>query len=113
MMMNKKEPSTELVVSDMIECDICHKFYKAKIGLAMHKAKTHSKRKTTKAKAAVERKPHEKTAQKVIDAQIDGIPTEIIAYTVGQIEGLVHRIAFENDLPPKHFARRCAEYFSH
>jgi len=39
------------------------------------------------------------------------ITAEFVAYTVGKIEGLVERVASENDLPNKQFARRCAEYF--
>ena len=39
-------------------------------------------------------------------------PTDfLIANVVGQLEGLVQRVAFENDLPPRSFTRRVAEYF--
>lgn len=113
-MMTKKEASTEIVVAEKekILCDICQKPCKGKLGLTMHMMRSHSSKKS-KANKAVERKAHEKNIEEVVAATIDGIPLEIIAYAVGQVESLVHRIAFENGLPAKHFAKRCAEYFLH
>lgn len=39
------------------------------------------------------------------------IPLELIAHAVGKIEGLVERLAIQNDLPYGQLAVRCADYF--
>jgi DNA-binding NtrC family response regulator len=76
--------------------------------LTMHMVKAHGKKK----KKTIERKVHE-AAEKVIEATAEEFPLELIAYTVGRIEGDIQRIAHENGIPAKHFAQRCAKYLLH
>jgi hypothetical protein len=98
-------------------CDICGRVLQNKAGKTNHMQKTHSE---PSQKALVVSKPTEEKingftkrrafsqAEEIIDSRIT---PEFVAYTVGKIEGLVERIASENDLPTRQFARRCAEYF--
>lgn len=103
--MQKKE-ETAIVVADPSICDVCQKQCKGTLGVIMHKSKAHSKKKTR----AIERKTSEK---EVVVATIEEFPLELIAYTVGKLESLIERVAFENVLPAKYFAKRCAEYLLH
>jgi DNA-binding NtrC family response regulator len=105
-----KKESTAIVVAEkeLIPCDICQKLCKGQLGVTMHKSKAHTKKKKT-----IERKAHAKTAEKVIEATVEEHPLELIAYTVGRIEGDIQRIAHENGIPAKHFTKRCAEYLLH
>src|SRR5208283_5448934 len=98
-------------------CDICGRVLQSKAGKTNHMQKAHS---DPSQKALVVSKPTEEKnngftkrrtlsqAEEIIDSRIT---PEFVAYTVGKIEGLVERIASENDLPARQFARRCAEYF--
>jgi uncharacterized C2H2 Zn-finger protein len=98
-------------------CDICGRVLQSQAGKTNHMQKAHP---GSSQQALVVSQPTEvkingvtkrrnvSQAEHLIDSRIT---PEFVAYAVGKIEGLVERIASENDLPSREFARRCAEYF--
>jgi hypothetical protein len=101
-----KKEETAIVVADPSICDECQKKCKNAVGVIMHKSKVH--------RARVIKKSERKTSEKVVVSEvIEEFPLELIAYTVGKLESDIHRVAFENGIPAKHFAKRCAEYLLH
>jgi hypothetical protein len=98
-------------------CDICGRVLQNKAGKTNHMQKAHpeSSQQALVVSTPAEEKINGYSKRRTL-SQADGlidsrITTEFVAYTVGKIEGLVERIASENDLPARQFARRCAEYF--
>jgi hypothetical protein len=97
-------------------CDICGRVLQNKAGKTNHMQKVHPdlSQKALVVSTPTEEKINGYSKRRTFSQaeEFDSrITAEFVAYTVGKIEGLVERIASENDLPSRQFARRCAEYF--
>lgn len=100
------------------ECPECKEMFKGSVGRATHMRRSHglnvdgtkwhppTKSKAEKSKAIVVVKKRKVR----LDNVEDQFPKELYAYIVSKLEDIIHRVAFEHDLPERQFAQGFSAY---
>lgn len=117
----KESALKEDLRSALLPCPSCDRTFKGQRWLSNHINSAHPELSENKT-AALERVPkgHKNNGnQNTSHDQYQGfetvtrtVTTELVTYAVGQIQNLCSAVAYQNDLPSRDFARRCALYFS-
>lgn len=95
------------------ECPECKQSFKGTVGRATHMRKAHGlnpdsskwiESKVAKPKAIVKHQH-----RKVVYVEKTE-PVELFAYITAKLEGIIHRVAFEHDVPERQLAKGFAQY---